>query len=72
MDDHNVHHFWGLSPALDLLDLLQAAPAHRAGEGSINLLQARALRCRAVARSESAARALRPRAWRTRTLTGDL
>lgn len=26
MDDHNVHHFWGLSPAIDLLDLIEQEP----------------------------------------------
>lgn len=44
MDEHNVHHFWGISPAVDLLSVAEAAGVARgAPEPSaqpLNILQA--------------------------------
>lgn len=34
MDEHNVHQFWGISPAVDFLALLEAQSSKQAGAGS--------------------------------------
>ncbi len=39
MDEHNVHHFWGISPAIDL-GALAAKPSVKLGkEDTLRILQ---------------------------------
>ncbi len=41
MDEHNVHHFWGISPAIDLGALVPADAASLPVDQPIRLLQVR-------------------------------
>lgn len=34
MDEHNVHHFWGISPAIDFLQLLSEASTSSGGQAA--------------------------------------
>ncbi|KAL3140672.1 Dynein assembly factor 3, axonemal, variant 2 [Trebouxia sp. C0010 RCD-2024] len=63
-DEENVHHFWGLSPRVDVLDLLQHLPVaisqhgvleRLAGADAIHILQIGASDCRNSAKALSSA-----------------
>jgi hypothetical protein len=42
MDEHNVHHLWGVSPAVDLLSLVPPEAMASSSDEPLRILQVRA------------------------------
>lgn len=43
MDGHNLHHFWGYSGAMDLLEVMPGRSSCKSKDEPFNLLQARSI-----------------------------